>query len=64
MSPKDVMIVENLANFDFSQPHSFAGWDTDQFLTDPTEAALVGLAIIRNVRAGLLSKKILQILKP
>jgi hypothetical protein len=35
---------------------SSAGWDTDQFLTDPTAAALIGLTIIKNVRYLTLSQ--------
>ncbi|GAQ82468.1 xylose isomerase [Klebsormidium nitens] len=37
-----------LGNIDANTGDAQTGWDTDQFLTDPTEAALVGLAIIRN----------------
>ena len=37
-----------LGNIDVNTGDPQLGWDTDQFLTDPVEAMLIGLAIIRN----------------
>lgn len=41
---------------DSEERNSPTGWDTDQFLTDPTVAALIGLTIIKNVRYSTLSQ--------
>jgi xylose isomerase len=33
-------------------PRTQTGWDTDQFLTDPREAALIMLTVVRNGGLG------------